>query len=148
MTLGKRLLNIARAEIRNAAKKVRGSADGGLGSDARDPVEERIEEEARRRKAEEDAKAEAESKQRARRPSAGKKTESIEVRVRGYYANLELPIGASSAEVKASYRRLMRRYHPDLHHDDRDKQAVATRLTQELRIAYEELIRYLGERGQ
>ena len=56
--------------------------------------------------------------------------------------------GATSLEVKAAYRRLMRRYHPDLHHGDREKAEVATRLAQELRVAYEKLLAHLGEHGR
>ena len=32
-----------------------------------------------------------------------------------YYAALEIPSTATQGEIKRSYRRLVRRYHPDLH---------------------------------
>jgi DnaJ-domain-containing protein 1 len=63
--------------------------------------------------------------------------------VRRYYANLELPLGASADEVKAAYRRLMRRYHPDHHQADSERAKVATKLAQELRVAYESLMAHL-----
>lgn len=61
-----------------------------------------------------------------------------------YYANLELPVGASVGEVKAAYRRLMRRYHPDRHLDDPERAAAAHRLAHELRVAYEGLLVHLA----
>lgn len=33
----------------------------------------------------------------------------------GYYANLELPYGATLEEVKVAWKRLMKQYHPDRH---------------------------------
>lgn len=56
-----------------------------------------------------------------------------------YYARLELPVGASFDEVKASYRRLMRRYHPDLHNQSPEKLKAATEVAQALTQAYNEL---------
>lgn len=57
----------------------------------------------------------------------------------GYYANLELPDGASLAEVKASWKRLMKQYHPDRHAQDPAKREVANALCAELTHAYKEL---------
>lgn len=62
-----------------------------------------------------------------------------------WYGNLELAVGASAEEVKAAYRRLVRRYHPDRHAKDPGRAALATKLSQELREAYEGLMTYLGE---
>ncbi len=59
--------------------------------------------------------------------------------VRQYYANLELPFGASFDDVKQSYRRLMRVYHPDKHQDDPARRQLATKLSQKLTKAYNEL---------
>lgn len=50
-----------------------------------------------------------------------------------YYAILEVPSRATLAQVKQSYRRLVRRYHPDL-----NKQTQDTRIKQ-LNEAYEVL---------
>ena len=52
------------------------------------------------------------------------------------YARLELKPGATAAEAKAAWRRLMQRYHPDRHSQDPRKQEVATRLTAALTEAY------------
>jgi curved DNA-binding protein CbpA len=38
-----------------------------------------------------------------------------------YYAMLEVPAGATQAEIKRSYRRLARQYHPDLNAAALDK---------------------------
>ena len=63
-----------------------------------------------------------------------------------YYARLELPYGADFAAVKASFRRLMRKYHPDLHVNDPVKHKTATQLSMSLTTAYNELERHLTGR--
>lgn len=67
--------------------------------------------------------------------------------IRRYYANLELPVGASVEQVKTAYRRLMRQYHPDRHATDPQRARVATEVAQQLRRAYEGLLAYLGDRS-
>lgn len=54
----------------------------------------------------------------------------------GYYANLELPPGSSGKEVKRAWRRLMKKYHPDLHCADPGKRKTANEITQRLTEAY------------
>ncbi len=63
--------------------------------------------------------------------------------IRDYYANLEVPYGSDLETVKESYRRLMRKYHPDKHAHDADAEALATQLTQELTLAYQAIESYL-----
>ena len=65
----------------------------------------------------------------------------------GYYANLEIPYGSDLHTVRAARKRLMKRYHPDLHGEDAEKRQVAGELTAELTRAYQELVSAL-ERGQ
>jgi DnaJ-domain-containing protein 1 len=144
MSFKKRLLNVARAELKDAARKVkrsaeeliggtndRASADHGLGFE---PAEEAND-------------ASANEKTRGGSGAVNAQKQGAEpAHIRRYYANLELPIGASAEEVKAAYRRLMRRYHPDLHQADKAKVEAATKLTQELRAAYEGLLEYLERR--
>ena len=60
-------------------------------------------------------------------------------RLRELYAQLEVPMGASFEEVKKSFRRLMRKYHPDLHAGNPQKHKTATQLTMSLTQAYNEL---------
>jgi DnaJ-domain-containing protein 1 len=67
--------------------------------------------------------------------------------VRRWYARLELPYGAPMDEVKHSYRRLMRLYHPDRHTSDADTEAIATRISQDITVAYEGLSQWL-QRGR
>lgn len=52
------------------------------------------------------------------------------------YRLLELPEGASFAQIKASYRRLARRYHPDVNSHDRQAQEKFIALT----TAYKHLL--------
>jgi DnaJ-domain-containing protein 1 len=56
--------------------------------------------------------------------------------IREYYANLEVPYGSDLDTVKASYLRLMRRYHPDRYSKDSEMEALATELSQEISQAY------------
>lgn len=67
-----------------------------------------------------------------------------EQRVRELYLQLEVPYGAPFAEVKKSFRQLMRKYHPDLHVGDPKKHQVATELTMSLTQAYKELEAHLA----
>jgi curved DNA-binding protein CbpA len=60
-----------------------------------------------------------------------------------YYERLELPYGASWDEVKAAFRRLMRKYHPDLHAGNPEKLKAATEVSQALTQAYNELEKFL-----
>jgi DnaJ-class molecular chaperone len=64
-------------------------------------------------------------------------------RLRELYAQLEVPYGAPFDEVKKSFRRLMRKYHPDLHIGNPQKHKTATQLTMSLTQAYNELEEYL-----
>jgi len=54
------------------------------------------------------------------------------------YRDLELRPGASVEDAKQAYRRLMKRYHPDLFAEPTEK-AAATRLVQGLRAAYDRI---------
>lgn len=57
-----------------------------------------------------------------------------------YYAVLEVPRTASPDEIQKAYRKLARKYHPDLHNDksDREKEKVKQRF-QEIQHAYDVL---------
>jgi DnaJ-domain-containing protein 1 len=60
-----------------------------------------------------------------------------------HYKTLDLPYGADFDQVKAAYRKLMRKYHPDLHTQSPQKQKAATELTMQVTQAYNELESYL-----
>ena len=55
------------------------------------------------------------------------------------YANLEVPYGSSPATVRKAWKRLLRKYHPDLHSKDPEKRQIAGELTRRLNGAYETL---------
>jgi DnaJ-domain-containing protein 1 len=80
------------------------------------------------------------SRRSARNPFGRKDAKLIE-----YYKVLDLQIGATHDEVKASYRKLMRKYHPDRHVGAPHKQKAATELTMRVTQAYNEILRHLKE---
>ena len=123
MSLRDRLFNVAKAELMDAARKLRDAF-------AEEP---RYDFDFERERSHE-------QEELPHLPStdAGETAE-----IRRYYANLELPIGAPLSEVKAAYRRLMRRYHPDRHQTDPDRVKAANELAQRLREAYEGLTSHL-----
>lgn len=128
MGLRERLLRLAELELRSAARRLRGGAETLFGRPLGRPEPTWSE-----------------------RPHTGQTTEprppptNEPPEIQRYYANLELPLGASADEVKAAYRRLMRRYHPDRHAADPERARVANQVAQQLRTAYEGLLLYLGE---
>ena len=63
--------------------------------------------------------------------------------LRKAYAALEVPPGSDFETVRKAYRRLMRKYHPDLHTGTPEKHRAATDLTQRLTEAYKTLDRHL-----
>ena len=60
-----------------------------------------------------------------------------------HYEVLEVTYGAEWDVVKTSYRRMMRRYHPDLHSSSPDKLRAATEVSTALTVAYNELEKHL-----
>ena len=65
-----------------------------------------------------------------------------------YYANLELPYGADVEAVRESRRRLLKRYHPDLHSTDPARKRTATTVAQGLNRAHDELLSRLDRKEQ
>ena len=57
----------------------------------------------------------------------------------GYYANLEVPYGSDLATVRRAWKRLVRKYHPDIYSHDSEKRRIANELMQGLNRAYEKL---------
>ncbi len=55
---------------------------------------------------------------------------------RKYYDALEITPGASFAEIKASYKKLVKKYHPDIFHNNTEKRRYAEIVTQQLNEAY------------
>lgn len=60
-----------------------------------------------------------------------------------WYANLEVAEGAELDEIHRAWKRLQRKYHPDLHASDPARAERATELIQELNEAYRGLKAHL-----
>jgi curved DNA-binding protein CbpA len=56
-----------------------------------------------------------------------------------YFANLEVVPGSSWEEIKAAYKKLILRYHPDRFARDVEGQKIATQVTKRLNEAFEYL---------
>ena len=161
MSIGKRLIDLARAELNSLLERAAHIDDsddddrrGGYGGDPSSMSDEELSAEIERRR---QARAEAEEAAhgpRARpeppRPSARpssapppRRTAAGDDAIRKAYAALETPAGSNFETVRRSYRRLMRKYHPDLHGGTPEKQRAATDLAQRLTEAYKTLERHL-----
>lgn len=57
--------------------------------------------------------------------------------LRRHYKTLGLEPDTEFTVVKATYRKLMREHHPDRHAGDADREREATRISQNLTIAYD-----------
>ena len=53
-----------------------------------------------------------------------------------YYAILELEYGVGFKEIKAAYKRLLKKYHPDLYYNNPDKAIKAKKITEKINEAY------------
>lgn len=53
-----------------------------------------------------------------------------------YYANLEIPPGSDLDTVRRAWKRMMKRYHPDLHSGDPERVVLANELSAKLTEAY------------
>lgn len=63
-----------------------------------------------------------------------------------YYANLEVEYGSDLATVRAAWKSLLKKYHPDLHSGDPELRATAEALTKGLNHAYRQLEKHLKDR--
>jgi DnaJ-domain-containing protein 1 len=79
------------------------------------------------------------SSNNARPPRPG----SNEAQLLEWYKVLDLPLGADLAAVKSSYRKLMRKYHPDMHAGNPQKQKAANELSMRVTAAYNGLSAHL-----
>jgi curved DNA-binding protein CbpA len=78
----------------------------------------------------------------ARPPRAG----STEAKVAEWYKVLDLQVGAEMPQIKSSYRSLMRKYHPDMHAGNPQKQKAATELSMRVTTAYNSLVDHLEKK--
>ncbi len=164
MSIGKRLIDLARSELNSLLDKAARVDDGDprdqpahadVASMSDDELAAEIE---RRRQAREEVER-LTSRGRATagaRPSAGssrpfrasgapppRRTAAGDEALRRAYAALEVPAGSDFEAVKRSYRRLMRKYHPDLNAGSPERQRAATDLSQRLTEAYKTLEKQL-----
>ncbi len=63
------------------------------------------------------------------------------------YAKLKVPYGSDFKTVKRAWRKLMKKYHPDLYAKDPQKMKEYNDICQEITKAYEILEKYLTEKG-
>ena len=78
----------------------------------------------------------------ARAPRPG----SSEAQVAEWYRVLDLQPGADMAQIKSSYRQLMRKYHPDMHAGNPQKQKAATELSMRVTTAYNGLVSHIEKK--
>ena len=74
-----------------------------------------------------------------------RKSPNVDPLLAEYYANLEAPYASDLATVRRAWKRLLRKYHPDLHCSDPARQKIATELVKKLNHAYEQLRERLEE---
>ena len=72
--------------------------------------------------------------QHTSKPDNQKSFTDLEIK---YYNNLEVSIGASFKEIKESYRKLVRMYHPDFFATSPKKQEMAQKVTLAINEAYQ-----------
>jgi DnaJ-class molecular chaperone len=157
MSIGKRLIDLARSELNSLldkAARVDGHDDDdddrprrSGGSEYASMSDAELNEEIERRRQAREEVEQATSHTRRPDPPASapppRRTASGDEAIRRAYAALEVPAGSDLETVKRSYRRLMRKYHPDLNAGSSEKQRAATDLSQRLTEAYKTLERQL-----
>ena len=113
--------------------------------DERDARQRAANDEAFRRMKEQAARggtSSTSSNHSARSPRSG----SADVQVTEWYRVLDLEIGAEMSQIKSSYRQLMRKYHPDMHAGNPQKQKAATELSMRVTTAYNGLVAHLEKK--
>ncbi len=71
---------------------------------------------------------------------------SADAQVAEWYRVLDLSVGADLSQIKTSYRQLMRKYHPDMHAGNPQKQKAATELSMRVTAAYNGLVAHLEKK--
>ena len=161
MSIGKRLIDLARAELNSLLERAAREDDDDDNDrraswEGRDPSKlsdtELAAEIERRRQARQEVEDAVHGRRSpppprsdTRRSSAPppRRTAAADEAIRKAYAALEVAPGADFETVRKAYRRLMRKYHPDLHNSTPEKHRAATDLTQRLTEAYRTLDRHL-----
>ncbi|MSP63670.1 MAG: hypothetical protein EXR72_25660 [Myxococcales bacterium] len=173
MGIGKRLLDLARANLNALLDQAAGDArveelsDDELEAELVRRRERKVREEAARMgasAAERAARARGAAQRTAAPPRSDERTRAEQARrasppppppprkppptadqrLAQLYAALETPVGADFATVKKNFRRLMRKYHPDLNAGSPEKLKAATERSSRITTAYTELERLLA----
>lgn len=71
---------------------------------------------------------------------------STEAQLLDWYKTLDLQPGADMAAIKTSYRQMMRKYHPDMHAGNPQKQKAATELSMRVTTAYNGLVAHFEKK--
>jgi DnaJ-domain-containing protein 1 len=71
---------------------------------------------------------------------------STEAQLLEWYRVLDLQVGADMAQIKTSYRQMMRKYHPDMHAGNPQKQKAATELSMRVTTAYNGLVTHFDKK--
>ena len=71
---------------------------------------------------------------------------SVDAQLAEWYRVLDLSAEADLAAIKSAYRRLMRKYHPDMHAGNPQKQKAATELSMRVTAAYNGLVAHLEKK--
>ena len=71
---------------------------------------------------------------------------SKDAQLADWYKTLDISPGADMAAIKTSYRQLMRKYHPDMHAGNPQKQKAATELSMRVTTAYNGLVEHFEKK--
>ncbi|HEY1548254.1 MAG TPA: J domain-containing protein [Kofleriaceae bacterium] len=74
------------------------------------------------------------------------RTPRVDSQVAEWFRVLDLQPGADMAQIKTSYRQLMRKYHPDMHAGNPSKQKAANELSMRVTSAYNGLVAHLEKK--
>ncbi|MDQ3368877.1 MAG: J domain-containing protein [Myxococcota bacterium] len=72
---------------------------------------------------------------------------STEAQLADWYKVLDLQVGAEMPAIKTAYRQLMRKYHPDMHAANPQKQKAANELSMRVTTAYNGLVAHLEKKS-
>jgi DnaJ-domain-containing protein 1 len=113
---------------------------------AADEAFRRMKEQAARSQAAGGSSSGASTHSRSHTSSRPPRPGSTEAQLLDWYRVLDLPLGADMAQIKAAYRQMMRKYHPDMHAGSPQKQKAATELSMRVTTAYNGLVAHLEKR--
>ena len=71
---------------------------------------------------------------------------SADAQLAEWYRQLDLQPGADMSQIKTAYRQLMRKYHPDMHAGNPQRQKAATELSMRVTAAYNGLVSHLEQK--